>query len=102
MLWMISTTSSWHYSAADHPPNPSWTTLGAVNRYANLFIHGLAPDHYIDFPDRLSRIDLDALNDALHRQIHPDALVAVVVADAAEAVEPLNRLDWAELEIIED
>ena len=78
-------------------------TPGAlVNRYANLFIHGLPPDHYIDFPDRLSRIDLDALNDALHRQIHPDALVAVVVADAADAAEPLKRLEWAELEIIED
>ncbi|MGB2612677.1 MAG: insulinase family protein, partial [Isosphaeraceae bacterium] len=78
-------------------------TPGAlVNRYANLFIHGLPPDHYIDFPDRLSRIDLDALNAALHRQIHPDALVAVVVADAADAAERLKRLDWAELEIIED
>jgi len=78
------------------------TPAALVNRYANLFIHGLPPDHYIDFPDRLSRIDLDVLNAALHRQIHPGALVAVVVADADESALPLERLDWAELEIIEE
>ena len=30
----------------------------------------------------------------------PQSLVAVVVADAAEAAEPLRRLEWAELEIV--
>jgi predicted Zn-dependent peptidase len=78
------------------------TPAALVNRYANLFMHGLPIDHYNHFSDRLSEIDLAALNAALHRQIHPNDLIAVVVADAADAVELLKRLDWAELEIIED
>ena len=78
------------------------TPAALVNRYANLFIHGLPPDHYRAFPDRLADIDLDALIACAHRQIHPNALVAVVVADAAEVAEALRRLDWAELELVED
>ena len=78
------------------------TPAALVNRYANLFIHGLPPDHYRAFPDRLADIDLNALIACAHRQIHPNALVAVVVADAAEVVEALRRLEWAELEIVED
>jgi predicted Zn-dependent peptidase len=78
------------------------TPAALVNRYANLLIHGLPTDHLVGFPDRLSAIDLDAVNTAAHRQIHPGALVAVVVADAAQVIEPLRRLDWAELETITD
>ena len=78
------------------------TPAALVNRYANLLTHRLPPDHYVNFPDRLSRIDLDDLNGTLHRQIHPDALVAVVVADADEATEHLMRLDWAGFEVMED
>ena len=78
------------------------TPAALVNRYANLLIHRLPPDYYVNFPDRLSGIDLDDLNATLHRQIHPDALVAVVVADAGEVTEHLKRLDWAELEVMDD
>jgi hypothetical protein len=38
----------------------------------------------------------------VHRQIHPDALVAVIVADVAQVLEDLKRLDWAEIELVED
>ncbi len=78
------------------------TPAALVNRYAHLFIHGLRPDYFLDFPDRLSRIDLDALNTTLHRQFHPEAIVAVVVANADDVIEPLKRLEWAELEILQD
>ena len=78
------------------------TPSALVNRYANLFIHGLPIDHYATFPERIDGIDLDALNAAAHRQIRPNSLVAVVVADVAQVAESLKRLDWAELEVIED
>jgi zinc protease len=78
------------------------TPAALVNRYANLLIHGLPPDHYRAFPDRLADIDLGALIACAHRQIHPNALVAVVVAEAAEVLEALKRLEWAELELVED
>jgi predicted Zn-dependent peptidase len=78
------------------------TPAALVNRYANLFVYGLPLDYYVHFPDHLCQINLPALNAALHRQVHPRALIAVVVADADQATEPLRSLDWAELEIIED
>ena len=78
------------------------TPAALVNRYANLFIHGLPPDYYTSFPENLAAIDLDALSAAMHRQFHPGAIVAVVVADAASVADSLRRLDWAELELIED
>jgi predicted Zn-dependent peptidase len=81
-----------------HFENPA----ALVNRYANLYVHGLPPDHYASFPDRLASIDLEQIYAAMHRQLHPDALVAVVVADATEVVEPLRRLDWAEVRVIEE
>ena len=33
------------------------------------------------------------------RQLHPEALVAVVVADASRVLEPLRRLEWADVEV---
>jgi predicted Zn-dependent peptidase len=78
------------------------TPSALVNRYASLFVHGFSPDHYTTFPDRLAAIDLDALNVAMHRQFHPSALTAVVVADAASVADSLKRLDWAEFELIQD
>jgi zinc protease len=73
-----------------------------VNRYASLFIHDLPVDHYVSFPERLAQIDLDAARAVAHRQIRPNSLVAVVVADSDQVAESLKRLDWAEMLMIED
>ena len=78
------------------------TPAALVNRYASLFIHDLPVDHYAAFPERLAQIDLDAARAVAHRQIHPDSLVAVVVADSDQVAEPLKRLEWAEVVLIED
>jgi predicted Zn-dependent peptidase len=78
------------------------TPAALVNRYANLFVHGLPIDHYRAFPDRLAAIDIDALVAAALRQLHPNSLVAVIVADATDVAESLRRLDWAELEIVHE
>jgi predicted Zn-dependent peptidase len=78
------------------------TPSSLVNRYANLLIHGLPIDHYTTFPERIGGIELDELHAAAHRQVRPNTLVAVVVADAAQVVDPLKRLDWAEVEQVGD
>ena len=78
------------------------TPAALVNRYASLFIHDLPVDHYAAFPERLAQIDLDAARAVARRQIHPDSLVAVVVADSDQVAEPLKRLEWAEVVLIDD
>jgi predicted Zn-dependent peptidase len=78
------------------------TPSALVNRFASLFIHELPSDHYSTFPDRLAEIDLESLVAATSRRIQPSSLIAVVVADVSEVLEPLKRLDWAEVEIAED
>jgi predicted Zn-dependent peptidase len=83
-------------------PRQFETPSALVNRYANLLIHGLPPDHEAGFADRLGRIDGEAVVAAAQARIHPEALTAVVVADAAQVTEDLKRLDWAELEVVQD
>ena len=78
------------------------TPSALVSRYAGVFIQGLPIDHYATFPERIAAVALDDVIAAMHRQVHPSALTAVVVADAEQVREPLSRLDWAELEAVED
>jgi predicted Zn-dependent peptidase len=83
-------------------PRQFETPSALVNRYANLLVHGLPADHEAGFTDRLHRLDRDAVIDATRTHIHPGAMVFVVVADAAHVVESLKRLEWAEVELIQD
>jgi len=78
------------------------TPSALVNRYANVFIQGLPINHPATFPERLSAVDLDSVVAAASRRITPSALVAVVVADAEQVQGPLEKLSWAEVELIED
>jgi predicted Zn-dependent peptidase len=78
------------------------TSSALVSRYANLLVHGLPADDEARFADRLQRIDRDILLAAARTHTHPDAMMVVVVADAAVVMEDLKRLDWATAELIQD
>jgi zinc protease len=78
------------------------TTSALVNRFATLVVHELPVDHDAGFPDRISSIDVDLLAATAHTLIQPSSLVSVIVADANEVYDSLNRLEWANLEIITD
>jgi predicted Zn-dependent peptidase len=78
------------------------TPAALVSRYASLFVHGLPPDHHVHFAERLDGVSVASLAATASRQIHPRALVVVVAADAAGALERLRRLDWASVEVITD
>ncbi len=78
------------------------TPAALVSRYASLLIHGLPADHETGFASRLLQIDRESLIDSARSLIHPDAMVIVVVADAAQVMEDLKRLDWVDPELIQD
>lgn len=78
------------------------TPSALVNRYANVFVQGLPIDHPATFPERLAAVDLDSVIAAGSRRVSPEALVIVVVADAEQVRGPLEKLAWAEVEVIED
>jgi zinc protease len=78
------------------------TPAALVNRYASLIIHDLPVDYEAGFTERMAGVELHSLIDVTHRQIHSDALVAVVVADSTQVIENLKRLEWAELDLIKD
>jgi predicted Zn-dependent peptidase len=78
------------------------TPSALVSRYASLIVHGLPPDHHAQFPERLAAVTVDSLRAAADRQLLPDCLVAVVVADAVLVDESLKRLEWAELSVLTD
>jgi predicted Zn-dependent peptidase len=78
------------------------TPAALVSRYANLFIHGLPLDYLASLPARLADISPAEAAAAGRRHVDPEALVAVVVADAEQARPQLESLPWADLETIED
>jgi zinc protease len=83
-------------------PRQLETPSALVSRFGGLLVHGLPAEYEADFADRLRRVDRDAAFEAGRAAIHPDALVVVVVADAAQVLDRLRSLDWAALETIED
>jgi predicted Zn-dependent peptidase len=78
------------------------TPSALVNRFASLAVGGFHADHDAGFAERLAAIDLDALVAAAGHGLHPNSLVAVVVADAARVRPDLERLEWARLDVIGD
>ena len=78
------------------------TPSALVNRYANLFVQGLPIDHLATFPERVAAVGLDSILAAARRRIAPSALAIVVVADAEQVRAPLEKLAWAEVEVVED
>ncbi|HMB08792.1 MAG TPA: pitrilysin family protein [Isosphaeraceae bacterium] len=78
------------------------TPSALVSRYASLFVHGLPPDHHAGFAARLDGVSVASLADAAARQIRPEALVAVITADAELVREPLERLGGWELQVVAD
>jgi predicted Zn-dependent peptidase len=76
------------------------TPSALVSRYASLFVHGLPNDHHARFPERLSTVTVDSLRAVANRQVHPDYMVFVVVADAATVADSLKRLEWAEVTVV--
>jgi zinc protease len=73
-----------------------------VTRFASLIIHDLPVDHDAGFCDRLAQVNLDSLAAAATRHILPEALIAVVVADASSVRDQLEKLPWAQLEVVTD
>jgi zinc protease len=78
------------------------TPSALVSCYASLFVHGLPPDHHVGFAERLDGVTVNSLAAAAARQIRPEALVAVITADAELVREPLERLGWWELQVVAD
>lgn len=81
---------------ARHFENPA----ALVSRYANLFVHGLPPDHHAHFAERLRAVTPELLADVAGRVLLPDALVVVVAGDAELLGDSLGRVDWADLEVL--
>jgi predicted Zn-dependent peptidase len=72
-----------------------------VSRFVGLIVNDLPPDHHARFPERLGAVTLDSMASAASRNLRPESLVAVVVADLSLVEEPLRKLEWAEVQILE-
>jgi hypothetical protein len=73
-----------------------------VSRFGSLLVHGLPAEHESAFADRLGRIDRDSMLEAARAVLVPEAIVFIVVADAATVLERLRAIEWARTELIED
>jgi zinc protease len=75
------------------------TPSALVSRYSSLFVHGLPIDDHARLPEQLEAVTVDSLLAVAQRQLRPDALVIVLVADASRIAGPLQSIDWAETTI---
>ena len=73
-----------------------------VTRFAGLFLHELPMDHHAKFAERLNAVSAGMLLEAGIKHLHPQAMVAVVVADASQVAGQLERLSWADVELVTD
>ncbi|HEX8199032.1 MAG TPA: pitrilysin family protein, partial [Isosphaeraceae bacterium] len=78
------------------------TPSALISRYVGLFLHGLPPDDHARFAARLEAVTVDGLRAAAARHVRPEALVAVVVADASVVESPLVRLGWPHFQRIDE
>ncbi|MEW4570170.1 pitrilysin family protein [Tautonia sp. JC769] len=77
------------------------TPSDLVSRFASLFLHGFPADHHATFAGRLAAVSLDSMARAAARRLHPEGLVAVVVADADDVLGPLEALGWGPVDRVE-
>lgn len=77
------------------------TPSALVSRFATLFLHGLPADFHSKLAERLDAVTVETLRETAERLILPEAMVTVVVADASVVLEPLQRLEWAEVTVVE-
>ena len=78
------------------------TPSALVSRYAGLIVHGLPLDEHTRFPERLDAVTVASLRAVALRQLRPESLVAVVVADASLVADSLKRLEWAEASVVSE
>ncbi len=78
------------------------TPPSLVARFAASALHGLPPDDHARFAERLEAVTPEAVTIAANRHLRPNALVAVVVAEADAIVEDLRRLNRSDVEILRE
>ena len=55
---------------------------------AQLALYELPDDYFATFVPRIAALDLDAVQDAASRNLHPEQLVTVIVGDRARCPDP--------------
>ena len=77
------------------------TPSALVSRYSGLFLYGLPPDHHSGFAERLAAVGIESMLAAAHAHLDPAHMIAVVVADAGSVAPGLEKLGWADLELVD-
>ena len=60
---------------------------------AQLALYELPDDYFATFVPRIAALDLDTVQDAASRNLHPEQLVTVIVGDADRVAPALGVLD---------
>ena len=60
---------------------------------AQLALYGLPDDYFATFVPRVAALDLDGVQAAASRNLHPDQLVTLIVGDADRVAPTLGVLD---------
>lgn len=73
--------------------------LDVVTRKALAELHGLDPDYYEQYLDRLQTITVEEVHAAVRRWLDPDRMITLVIGDAAAFDRPLS--DFGEVEEVD-
>lgn len=77
------------------------TTGQLASKVQNILVHGLEPDYYATYRDRIREVSREAATRAGHSAIRPSEATILVVGDPDEIVGPLEALQLGDVEVVD-
>lgn len=81
-------------------PGENETTGEVSSSYTHILTYGLADNYFNTLVDEVNALTPQQLAQAAARMIHPDALTWVIVGDLAKIEEPVRKLGFGEVKVL--
>ncbi|TXI11862.1 MAG: insulinase family protein, partial [Rhizobium sp.] len=82
-------------------PGENETAGEIASSYNNILVYGLPDSYYNDLVGNVEKLTPAALSSAASKLIHPDALTWIVVGDLSKIEEPVRKLNFGEVTVLD-
>ncbi|WP_248679343.1 M16 family metallopeptidase [Sinimarinibacterium sp. CAU 1509] len=82
-------------------PGNNETAGDIAGSYTTVLSYGLPDSYWNDYVTRAEALDLQQVNAAVKRLVHPDALTWIVVGDLSKIEAPIRKLGWGEVTVLD-
>lgn len=82
-------------------PGENETAGEVASSYNNILVYGLPDSYYNDLVGNVNSLTPAALSSAAGKLIHPDSLTWIVVGDLSKIEEPVRKLNFGEVTVLD-